>query len=168
MSGQDALTPRVFLFRHGKLLRLTSKINRLLTIRVLQIGETYWAKLGRSTGITEVELNQAGAAQVSSVAATVVGVGKLLDPDRLIHVFVSPRLRTRETFELLLAASSGVVAGEVTYTEDIAEWNYGEYEGLTTQQIRESRKKSGLEGKWDIFLDGCEGGEYILPWSGRC
>jgi sedoheptulose-bisphosphatase len=149
---------------------LASTINRLLTICILQIGETEWAKLGRSTGITDVELTQAGAAQVSSTAATLVGAGKLLDPCRLIQVFVSPRLRTRKSLELLLAPSSGVVAGKVTYTEDIAEWNYGDYEGRTNQEIRDSRKEKGLdlEKKWDIFSDGCEGGEYVVPWSGYC
>jgi broad specificity phosphatase PhoE len=148
----------------------TSKINLLLTICVLQTGETEWAKLGRSTGTTDVELTQAGAAQVSSAAATLVGAGKLLDPCRLMHVFVSPRLRAKKTFELLLAPSSGVAAEKVTYTEDIAEWNYGDYEGRTNQEIRDSRKERGLdlERKWDIWSDGCEGGEYVVPWSGCC
>jgi probable phosphoglycerate mutase len=147
----------------------TSGIYCLLTICVLKIGETEWAKLGRSTGTTEVELTQAGAVQVSSAAAMLVGTGKLLDPSRLMRVFVSPRVRARKTFELLLAPSSGV-ADKVTYTEDIAEWNYGDYEGRTNQEIRDLRKERGLdrERKWDIFSDGCEGGEYVMPWPGCC
>ena len=148
----------------------TSKIKRLLTIRVLQIGETEWAKLGRSTGTTDVELTQAGAAQVSSAGAALVGAGKLLDPHRLIHIFVSPRSRAKKTFELLLAPSSDIVAEKITYTEDIAEWNYGDYEGRTNQEIRDLRKERGLdlERKWNIFSDGCEGGEYVVPQSGCC
>lgn len=140
MSDRDALTPRVILFRHG---------------------ETEWSKLGRFTGTSDVELTQEGTAQVSSAAATLVGAGKLLDPFRLAHVFVSPRIRAVRTFELLLPPSFGVVAGKVTFTEDIAEWNYGDYEGLTDQEIRVLRKKRGLdlEKKWDIRRDGCEGGE---------
>jgi broad specificity phosphatase PhoE len=143
----------------------TSKINHLLTIRVLQTGETEWAKLGRSTGTTDVELTQAGAAQVSSAVATLVGAGKLLDLCRLIHVFVSPRLRAKKTFELLLAPSSSVAAEKVTYTKDITEWNYGDYKGLTNQEIRDLRKEGGLdlERKWDIWSDRCEGGEYVMP-----
>jgi probable phosphoglycerate mutase len=136
-----------------------------LTIRVLQIGETEWAKSGRFTGTTDIELTQAGAEQVSSSAATLVGAGKLLDPCRLAHVFVSPRARAVKTFELLLPPSSDVVAGKVTYTEDIAEWDYGDYEGLKTQEIRLLRKERGLDLKreWDIWSDGCEGGEYVVP-----
>lgn len=103
-------------------------------------------------------------------AATLVGAGKLLDPCRLAHVFVSPRARAVKTFKLLLPPSSDVVAGQVTYTEDIAEWDYGNYEGLKTQEIRLLRKERGLDLKreWDIWLDGCEGGEYVMPWFGCC
>lgn len=51
----------------------------------------------------------------------------------------------------------------MTYTEDIAEWNYGEYEGLDAEGIRKLRKEKGLdrEKEWDIWRDGCEGGEYV-------
>jgi probable phosphoglycerate mutase len=138
-----------------------------LTIRVLQIGETEWTKSGQFTGTTEIELTQAGAEQVSSAATTLVGAGKLLDPYRLVHVFVSPRVRARNTFKLLLDPSSGLVAEKVTYTEDIAEWDYGDYEGLTDEQTRILRKEKGLdlERRWNIWSDGCEGGEYVVPWS---
>ena len=90
-----------------------------------------------------------------------MGAGKLLDPLRLAHVFVSPRVRAVRTFELLLPPSSGVVAEKVTYTEDIAEWNYGDYEGLKDQEIRLLRKQRSLdlERRWNIWSDGCEGGE---------
>jgi broad specificity phosphatase PhoE len=103
--------------------------------------------------------------QVSSAAATLVGASKLLDPYRLIHVFVSPRLRAKKTFKLLLAPSSSVAAEKVTYTKDIAEWNYSDYEGLINQEIRDLRKERGLdlERKWDIWLDRCKGREYIVP-----
>jgi probable phosphoglycerate mutase len=129
-----------------------------LTIRLLQIGETEWAKSGRSTSFTEIELTPTGVAQVSSAAAKLVGAGKLLDPCRLKHVFVSPRVRAKTTLELLLPPSFGVVA---EITEDIAEWNYGDYEGLKNQEIRLLRKKKGLdlEREWNIWSDGCEGGE---------
>lgn len=48
----------------------------------------------------------------------------------------------------------------MTVTEDIREWEYGEYEGITSQEIRERRKAGGLGG-WDIWRDGCPGGEYV-------
>ncbi|KAH7397414.1 putative phosphoglycerate mutase [Pyrenochaeta sp. MPI-SDFR-AT-0127] len=140
MSDQDALTPRVFLVRHG---------------------ETEWAKSGRFTGSTEMELTQPGIAQVRSTASKLVGTGKLLDPYRLAHVFVSPRVRAVKTFELLLPNPAIVVPENVTYTDDITEWDYGNYEGLKDQEIRALRKSKGLdqEKEWDIWSDGCEGGE---------
>lgn len=90
-----------------------------------------------------------------------MGAGKLLDPSRLAHVFVSPRVRAVRTFELLLGPFSSAFAEKISYTEDIAEWNYGEYEGLKDQEIRLLRQQKGLdlERRWNIWSDGCEGGE---------
>jgi sedoheptulose-bisphosphatase len=88
-----------------------------------------------------------------------VGAGKLLDPSRLAHVFISPRKRATRTFELLLAGA--VERLNVTITDDITEWDYGDYEGLKAGEIRNLRKERGLDlvRKWDIREDGCEGGE---------
>ena len=47
---------------------------------------------------------------------------------------------------------------KVEITEDIREWDYGDYEGLTSKTIQEQRKSDGLE-PWDIWRDGCPGGE---------
>jgi probable phosphoglycerate mutase len=118
------------------------------------------AKCGRFTGTTDIELTEAGVAQVSCVAASFVGTGQLLDPSRLMRIFVSPRRRSRKTFELLLPQFP---EENVTFTEDIAEWDYGDYEGLNAGEIRDLRKKRGLdlEMEWDIWRDGCEGGEYV-------
>src|SRR5436189_4904041 len=105
----------------------------------LQIGETVWAKSGRYTGTTDIELTPEGIAHVSSTATRLVGAGKLLDPSCLAHIFVSPRRRARRTFELLLPPPSSAAAEwkeGVTYTEDIAEWDYGDYEGLKAGEIR--------------------------------
>ncbi len=46
-------------------------------------------------------------------------------------------------------------------TENIREWDYGDYEGKTSKQIREVRKEQGM-GEWDIWRDGCPGGEYVV------
>ncbi|KAF2752493.1 putative phosphoglycerate mutase [Pseudovirgaria hyperparasitica] len=140
MSANNALTPRVFLFRHG---------------------ETEWAKLGRFTSTTDIALNPTGSAQVSGMAMMLVGPGKLLDPCRLERIFVSPRRRTKQTFELLLGPKSDFAEGKYTYTEDITEWDYGDYEGLKDHEIRILRQERGhdKEKKWDIWTDGCEGGE---------
>lgn len=49
----------------------------------------------------------------------------------------------------------------VEVTNDLAEWDYGEHEGLVTKEIRERRKQQGLdtEREWDIWRDGCVNGE---------
>lgn len=104
--------------------------------------------------------------QVSSTAKMLVGASKLVDPSRITHAFVSPRARARQTFDLLELWPSGTLQTptqrQLTYTEEIAEWDYGDYEGLKTHEIRALRKERGLdqERAWDIWRDGCEGGEY--------
>lgn len=50
---------------------------------------------------------------------------------------------------------------KVQITDDIREWDYGDYEGKTSKQIRVEREKDGEE-KWDIWRDGCPGGEYVM------
>ncbi|KAF3903126.1 hypothetical protein ABW21_db0205684 [Orbilia brochopaga] len=156
MSDLDATTPRVFLARHG---------------------ETEWTKNGRYTGITDLALTPYGITQVAGTARQLVGPGKLIDPENIAHVWVSPRTRARQTFDLLFSsASSATPVGEigssgsnatqlgeekVTVAEDIAEWDYGDYEGLLVGEIRAGRKERGLDGEkaWNIWRDGCEGGE---------
>ncbi|KAF2624874.1 putative phosphoglycerate mutase [Macroventuria anomochaeta] len=140
MSDQYDITPRVIIARHG---------------------QTDWARVGRFTGTTDIELTQKGIGQISTAAATLVGAGKLLDPRRLTHIYVSPRTRAVETFKLLLPQYSDFVPGKVTFTEDIAEWDYGNYEGLKDMEIRNLRKMRGLDGEreWNIWTDGCEDGE---------
>ncbi|KAI3317545.1 phosphoglycerate mutase [Xylariaceae sp. AK1471] len=143
MSDQDATTPRVFLCRHG---------------------ETEWTLNGRYTGVTDLDLTANGMNQVRGSGAFLVGPGKLIEPDSVAGVFVSPRKRAQTTYSLLFGGNvdhSQVPADRVTVTEDIAEWNYGDYEGLVTSEIRDRRKAKGLDKStpWDIWRDGCEGGE---------
>ncbi len=89
--------------------------------------------------------------------------------------YVSPRKRAQRTLELLYLGceeklpwqeerdAGGVrTEAEVQITEDIREWDYGEYEGITSHQVRELRRKQGIggpKGTWDIWKDGCPGGE---------
>ena len=91
-----------------------------------------------------------------------------------VYRYVSPRKRAQRTFELLNLGIKGPLPwqrhgeceskpvpcdAEVEVTEDIREWDYGEYEGITSPQIREKRKQQGLDPNWDIWRDGCPGGE---------
>lgn len=87
--------------------------------------------------------------------------------------YVSPRARAQKTLELLQLGCHDPYPwqttkdqtepertdAKVTVTEDIREWDYGDYEGITSQEIREKRKEERL-GSWDIWKDGCPGGEY--------
>ncbi|GAP91996.1 putative histidine phosphatase clade-1 [Rosellinia necatrix] len=143
MSDRDATTPRVFLCRHG---------------------ETEWTINGRHTGITELDLTANGVNQVRGSGALLVGPGKLIDPATVTQVFVSPRKRAQTTYGLLFGGDvfhSQVPAEKVMLTDEIAEWNYGDYEGLVTSEIQARRRANGLDSDshWDIWRDGCEGGE---------
>lgn len=106
---------------------------------LLRHGQTSWSELGRHTSTTDLDLTQAGA------AAAVAAAGLLRDR-RFEAVLCSPRLRARHTAEL---AGLPVTAIE----PDLAEWFYGDYEGLTTPQIRRERPD------WSLWTDGCPGGE---------
>jgi len=107
---------------------------------------------------------------VTSSAEKVVGPGKLIDPSRIAHLFISPRTRARRTYELLFdGASQKELESKSEVTEDIREWEYGTYEGLLTAQIRAGRKERGLDSErpWNIWLDGCENGETAAEVSER-
>ncbi|MCJ1481376.1 hypothetical protein MMC06_001533 [Schaereria dolodes] len=139
-------TPRVYLARHG---------------------ETEWSKTGQFTSITDLPLTEYGARQVLGTASLLVGPSKLISSSRLIHVFVSPRKRAQQTLDLLFGKDGTKVlvdGGKVTTTEELREWQYGAYEGLKTEEIRELRRRNGLDRDraWDIWRDGTEvseGGE---------
>ncbi|MCJ1257013.1 hypothetical protein MMC24_004838 [Lignoscripta atroalba] len=151
MAHKDADTPRVFLARHG---------------------DTEWTSSGRHTGITELELTDNGVKQVLGTGKILVGPGKLIDPAKLAHVFVSPRKRAQVTLDLLFegAGKDGLIKEhKVTTTEELAEWDYGKYEGLLTKEIRARREGQGLdqERPWDIWRDGCEDGETARQVSDR-
>lgn len=127
------------------------------------LGETEWTKNGRYTGSTELELTSDGVKQVSGTASHLVGTGKLIDPARLARIYVSPRKRAQQTFNLLFESSDLSLESEkVVLEEEITEWDHGMYEGWLGSEIRASRKERGVdrEGEeWSIWRDGCEDGE---------
>lgn len=116
---------------------------------LLRHGETEWSKSGQHTGRTEVELTDPGREQ-AQLAAGMLGELKLVDP----LVISSPRRRSLVTAEL-----AGLSIDEVT--EQLAEWDYGSYEGLTTAQIQESVPD------WLVWTHGCPGGESVAQVSER-
>ncbi len=106
---------------------------------LIRHGETQWSASGRHTSATDLDLTHAGEAEARSLADTLAGI-------RFDLVLTSPRRRARRTAEL-----AGFAGAEVD--EDLVEWDYGDYEGLTTPQIRE--RAPG----WTIWSAPCPGGE---------
>jgi probable phosphoglycerate mutase len=116
---------------------------------LLRHGETEWSKSGQHTGRTEVELTEAGRTQ-AKLAGGVLGELKLVDP----LVISSPRQRSLTTAQL-----AGLSVDEVS--ELLTEWDYGSYEGLTTEQIHETVPD------WLVWTHGCPGGETVEQVSER-
>jgi probable phosphoglycerate mutase len=116
---------------------------------LLRHGETEWSKSGQHTGRTDVELTEAGQTQ-AKLAGRVLGELDLVDP----LVISSPRQRTIATAEL-----AGLSIDEVSPL--LAEWDYGSYEGLTTQEIQKSVPD------WLVWTYGCPGGESVAQVSER-
>ena len=108
---------------------------------LLRHGETEWSKSGKHTSRTELELTEHGRAQAQSAAHTLEHLD-LHDP----YVISSPRVRARTTAEL-----AGLAVDEVNPL--ISEWDYGDFEGTTTVQIRE------MVPNWLVWTHGCPGGE---------
>jgi probable phosphoglycerate mutase len=106
---------------------------------IVRHGATAWSESGRHTSRTEVPLEPVGEDQARAV-------GKRLDDFNFSLVLSSPRLRAVHTAEL-----AGFAAPEID--PDLAEWDYGSYEGLTTADIRVT------DPGWTIFAGVTPGGE---------
>jgi probable phosphoglycerate mutase len=105
---------------------------------LLRHAETEWSIAGRHTGRTDVPLTDHGREVAAELAARFAGRDFAL-------VLCSPLSRARDT-----AALAGL---EPELDEDLLEWDYGEYEGITTKEIRANRPG------WDLWSEGVPGGE---------
>jgi broad specificity phosphatase PhoE len=130
--------------RHN--LCVTVKQHRLLLVRH---GETEWSRDGKHTSRTDLALTDAGRRRAELLAETLRGLD-LHDP----LVVSSPRKRAIVTAELC-----GLNVDEVSAL--LAEWDYGDYEGLTTAEIRKSVPD------WLVWTHGCPGGESVSQVSER-
>ncbi|KAJ4400096.1 Sedoheptulose 1,7-bisphosphatase [Didymella pomorum] len=151
--------PRVFIIRHG---------------------ETEWSLNGRHTGTSDILLTENGEKRVRATGKALVGDDRLIVPSNIAHIYVSPRTRAQRTLELLdlgcrdrypwhsHPAHSETeptntldvrTNASIEITESVREWDYGDYEGITSSEVRALRKSRGLNEDWDIWRDGCEGGE---------
>jgi broad specificity phosphatase PhoE len=112
----------------------------LPVIYLARHGETAWSITGQHTGVTDLPLTDRGERNA-------VRLGERLAGLVFTKVFTSPLQRAARTCEL---AGFGAIA-EVD--RDLVEWNYGDYEGLRTVEIRANRPD------WHLFRDGCPNGE---------
>ncbi|MDB4438420.1 histidine phosphatase family protein [bacterium] len=111
-----------------------------LKLYLIRHGETEWTFTNRHTGVTDLPLTALGEDEVREWGDRFCGIP-------FSHVLTSPRQRARRTFEL-------VEIGKVAELEDdLSEWDYGDYEGLKSVEIRKARPF------WSVFRDGCPNGE---------
>lgn len=112
--------------------------------------ETEWSRTGRHTGRTDLPLTDRGR----EVART---LRERLADRRFDRVFVSPLQRARETARL-----AGLDTGNAELREELLEWDYGDYEGRKTADIRAERPG------WYLWRDGVPNGETPEQVAARC
>jgi probable phosphoglycerate mutase len=111
-------------------------------------GETAWTVSGRHTGRTDIPLTERGERNARRLAERLKGL-------TFSHVFTSPLRRAARTCELAGFGSRAAVDA------DLVEWDYGAYEGRTSADIHQERPA------WQLFRDGCPGGESVAAVGAR-
>jgi broad specificity phosphatase PhoE len=114
--------------------------DKLPTIYLARHGETAWSLTGQHTGLTDLPLTEHGERNARHLGDRLRGL-------KFAKVFTSPLQRAVRTCEL----AGFKAAAEID--KDLVEWNYGDYEGRRTLEIRAGRPD------WQLFRDGCPGGE---------
>jgi broad specificity phosphatase PhoE len=109
-------------------------------VLLIRHAETEWSISGKHTGRTDVPLTDEGREHARRLAPK-LGLRKFA------AVFTSPLSRARDTAEL------AGLGGQADVREDLLEWDYGSYEGVTTKEIRQERPD------WYLWRDGCPDGE---------
>lgn len=112
----------------------------LFKLYLIRHGDTAWSETQRHTGLSDLPLNSHGEQQARLLGDRLKGLS-------FARIFTSPLRRARRTCEL------AGFAAQAESEPDLVEWNYGEYEGRTTAEIRRERPD------WDLFRDGVPNGE---------
>jgi broad specificity phosphatase PhoE len=118
------------------------------TIYLIRHGETEWAKSGQHTGLTDIPLTEAGREQAGFLSP-------IFDDLKFAVILSSPLQRALET------ANLAGLSPKLVVDKELVEWDYGDYEGLTTKQIRDR-----VPG-WSIWTHLCPNGETIDQISQR-
>ena len=113
-----------------------------LRLYLIRHGETEWSLSGQHTGRTDLVLTPCGEDQARALEP-------MLRSLSFDHVLTSPARRAQRT-----CALAGL-GGSAEIEPDLAEWDYGDYEGSTSSEIRKDRPG------WSVFRDGCPGGESV-------
>lgn len=123
-------------------------MNIPLEIYLIRHGETAWSLSGQHTGRTDLPLTPHGEGMARGLSVTLRGIS-------FSTVLTSPRLRAHATCVLAGQGSAAQI------DPDLAEWDYGLFEGLRTPEIRQQR------ANWNVWTDGCPGGESPADISAR-
>jgi len=127
---------------------MNTSLSTLLRLYLIRHGETEWALSGRHTGLTDIPLTQNGEDEARKL-------GKHLRDIQFAQVLTSPLQRAHQTCAL-------VGLEPVPEIEpDLAEWDYGDYEGKRSVDIHKERPD------WNVFRDGCPHGERPAQISAR-
>ncbi len=119
-----------------------------LEITLVRHGETVWSLSGQHTGTTDLALTARGEEESRALAP-------VLAQTAFAQVLVSPRLRAQQTCALAGCAEASAVE------PDLAEWDYGDYEGLSSKDICQ------LRPDWNVWRDGCPHGEMPAQVAAR-
>ena len=117
-------------------------------VYLVRHGETAWSLSGQATGRTDLALNERGEREAQALSARLQGLS-------FVKIFTSPLQRARRTAQLAGFGESAEVDA------DLAEWDYGAYEGRRTADIRAERPG------WRLLEDGCPDGEMLAEVSLR-
>ena len=122
--------------------------NALLQLYFIRHGGTAWSLTGQHTGRTDIPLTAEGEDQARELRPWLRTI-------QFTRVLTSPRRRARRTCELVGLSSAAEIE------PDLSEWDYGDYEGQRSEDICKGRPG------WNIFRDGCPGGESPAQISER-